>query len=116
MSRKIAVLIHVAAGDGRRHPVVGEDEIDPAFFGVFICLAGGSSRFSMAFALIVAYVGPSLFLDEGHDGGTASKLPLRSAIISFGPGSIASNCTSMMARMSSILAAKLLPFFAPVHP
>ena len=62
----VTAFIDIAFDDGWRHPAVGKDEFDPALFGLLFGVACGSSRFAVAFVVIVADVSPPLFFDERH--------------------------------------------------
>ena len=91
MCRIVTAFINMAFGDGRCHPVVGDYEVDSAFFGIAISVASGLSRSALTSESVIADVRPPLLIDESHGGGENSKFPLRSPMISLGPGSMLSN-------------------------
>ena len=73
----VVISIHIATGDRWSHPVVGEDEVDPAFIGVFVRFASGLfSRFAVAFAFIIAYVNPPMLFDESHCNWESFEVPV----------------------------------------
>ena len=116
MCGKVAVFIHIAVHDGWCHPGVGQNEIDPTFFGVFIRVARGSTRLPITLAFIVSDVGPPMFFDEGHGGWEGIQAAVEVSHNDFGPWV---HCLELQFYDGKYVVSSCrydVPFFAPVQP
>ena len=68
MSREVGILLNPEMLYGRSEALIGDEETNAALLGHGVCVARVLPRLAFAYLVVVAYVGPSLFLKHGVEG------------------------------------------------